>query len=74
MFPLLPIVVPRPLTQTLNHMKANQGILSSFVVEVIFILGPCFWLNWKARDVITQFLAEVFVGAKMLQLHFGHVI
>ena len=45
-------------------MKANQGILSSFVAKAIFILGPCFWLNWKTHEVITQFLAEVFCRSK----------
>ena len=53
MFPLLTIVVSWPLTRTFNHMKANQVILSSFVAKAIFILGPCFWLNWKTHEVIT---------------------
>jgi hypothetical protein len=43
------------LTQTFNHAKANPGILCSFAVEAIFILEPCFWLNWKTHEINTLF-------------------
>jgi hypothetical protein len=60
-------LVLRLLTQTFNHTEANPGILYSFVVGALFILEPCFWLNWKRYEVIHGFLAEVEISAKMKQ-------